>query len=252
MIKKIKNFIKKIIYLTREKKIVAVPVPVNTNKILANKIALITGGSSGIGYSMAEAFINSGCKVIIAGTNEEKLKLCCEQLGENSACIKIDIRNVEDIPDGIEKASSLFEENRIDILVNSAGVVNKDSFLDMTETEYDTIMDINTKGTYFMCQYMSKYMIEKKIKGHILNVTSSSALRPAWTPYQMSKWAIKGFTLGLADQLLPHGIIVNAIAPGPVATPMLDKNENDNIYLKGQPSERYAVPSEIANLAVFM
>lgn len=94
--------------------------------------------------------------------------------------------------------------------------------------------------------------IEKKTKGHILNVTSSSALRPAWTPYHMSKWAVKGLTLGLADLLLPHGIIVNAIAPGPVATHMLGKNEGDSIEKSDAVCGRYAMPSEIASLAVFM
>ena len=95
-------------------------------------------------------------------------------------------------------------------------------------------------------------MIENGIKGHILNLSSSSSLRPAWTPYQMSKWAVKGLTLGLADIFLPYGIIVNAIAPGPVATPMLGREEEDSLYCAEQPSGRYAVPSEIAALAVFM
>ena len=122
----------------------------------------------------------------------------------------------------------------------------------MTEAEYDSIMDINAKGTYFMSQAVGKHMIEKKVRGHILNVASSSALRPAWTPYQMSKWAVRGLTLGLADVLLPYGIVVNAIAPGPVATPMLGKFEGDSIYNETSPSGRYAMPEEIAQLAVFM
>ena len=103
-----------------------------------------------------------------------------------------------------------------------------------------------------MCQAVGKYMIENKIRGHILNVSSSSALRPAWTPYQMSKWAIRGFTMGLADTLLPYGIIVNAIAPGQVATSMLGKNETDSIDNRSTPIGRYAEPDEIANLATFM
>lgn len=97
-------------------------------------------------------------------------------------------------------------------------------FMDLEEAEYDSIMDINAKGTFFMSQAVSKFMIEKNVKGHILNVTSSSALRPAWTPYQMSKWAVRGFTLGLADTL----------------------------YNATNPSGRYAVPEEIASLATFM
>lgn len=122
----------------------------------------------------------------------------------------------------------------------------------MDEEEYDAIMDTNAKGTFFMSQAVGKWMIEKSIKGHILNVTSSSALRPAWTPYQMSKWAVTGLTKGLADLMIPHGIVVNAIAPGPTATPMLGKNEDDSIYEPYTPAGRYAMPEEIASLALFM
>ena len=124
--------------------------------------------------------------------------------------------------------------------------------LEVTEQEYDSIMNVNAKGVFFMSQVIAKYMIENGIKGHILNITSSSSLRPAWTPYQMSKWAVRGLTMGLADRLLPYGIIVNALAPGPVATPMLGKKEGDSIYMAGQPSGRYAVPDELANMAVVL
>lgn len=149
-------------------------------------------------------------------------------------------------------AAASFPENRIDILVNSAGILNHTDFLEMSEDEYDRIMDINAKGTFFMSQAVAKHMIENRIKGHILNLSSSSSLRPAWTPYQISKWAVRGMTLGMADRLLPYGIIVNAIAPGPVATPMLGKHEGDSIYNATCPAGRYAMPEEIARLATFM
>lgn len=149
-------------------------------------------------------------------------------------------------------AAELFPEKKIDILVNSAGVAAKHDFWNISEEEYDLIMDTNAKGTFFMSKAVGQYMIEKKLKGHILNVSSSSALRPAWTPYQMSKWELKGLTMGLADILLPYGIVVNAIAPGPTATPMLGKNEEDSIYEQCNPSGRYTIPQEIASLAVFM
>lgn len=163
--------------------------------------------------------------------------------------------NVLDVALLFEKvctASSLFPENKIDILVNSAGVVAHSSFEDMTEEEYDCIMDTNAKGVFFMSKAVSRHMVENKVKGHILNVTSSSALRPAWKPYQISKWSVKGLTLGLADSLIKKGIIVNAMAPGPVATPMLEKQEGDSIYNATRPSGRFATPGEIAELAAFM
>ena len=246
--------VRKLIMLTKEEKMIPIPEPVNTNRLLENKIALITGGSGGIGMGIAKAFLNSGAKVIIAGTNEEKLNNCLHKL-TNWVGVKLLTLNVLDVkamPGKVEEAASLFGENRIDILVNSAGVVSHSGFENMTEEEYDNIMNINVRGTYFMSQAVSKFMIERKIRGHILNLASSSSLRPAWTPYQISKWAVRGLTLGLADSLLPHGIIVNAIAPGPVATPMLGKHEGDSIYNPYNPSGRYSMPSEIAELAVFM
>lgn len=150
------------------------------------------------------------------------------------------------------EAAGLFPEKRIDILVNSAGVVNTTPFFEMKPEEFDRVMGINAKGTYFMSQAVAKFMIEHKIKGHILNIASSSALRPAWIPYQLSKWAVRGMTLGLADVLLPYGITVNCLAPGPVATPMLGKKEGDSIYEESYPAKRYAMPVELAQLAVFM
>lgn len=243
--------------MTKEEKIQPIIVPTDKEKLLDGKVALITGGSSGIGLAIAKAFMDSGAKVIIAGTNETKLLSALEGLekrggGTTSKGLIINVRDVETLPDKVKEAAALFEENRIDILVNSAGVVTKHNFWDTDEAEYDSIMETNAKGTFFMSQAVGKLMVEKGIKGHILNVTSSSALRPAWTPYQMSKWAVKGLTLGLADMMIPHGIVVNAIAPGPTATPMLGKEAGDNIYEPYTPSRRYAMPEELASLAVFM
>lgn len=251
--KKIKHLVRSVVMLLKTEKKIPIPTPVNPTELLKNRVALITGGSSGIGLAIAESFLKSGAKVIIAGTSNEKLLKCLEKLGGvQTSSIVIDVLNVESLSEKVRLAAAIFPENRIDILVNSAGVVSHSDFLDMSGQEYDSIMDINAKGTFFMSQAVAKYMIENRIKGHILNVTSSSALRPAWTPYQMSKWAVRGLTLGMADRLLPYGIVVNAIAPGPTATPMLGRNEGDSIYHPNTPAKRYAMPSEIAALATFM
>lgn len=151
----------------------------------------------------------------------------------------------------IDEAVSL-GGGRLDILVNAAGVIAHSDFFSMEEEEYDEVMAANAKGTFFVSQAVARHMVDSGVRGHILNVTSSSALRPAWTPYQMSKWAVRGLTLGLADVLIPHGIVVNAIAPGPTATKMLGKEEGESVWLGNSPSKRYALPSEIANLATFM
>ena len=251
--KRIKQILRTLAMIANEQKVVAVPRPIHTDKLLEGKVALITGGSSGIGFAMAQSFVRSGCKVIIAGTSENKLKECCEKIGEGSiAYVTIDVTDVSSMLSKVCCAAKMFPENRIDILVNSAGVANHLDFLHVTEEEYDGIMDVNAKGTFFMSQAVAHYMIENRIKGHILNVSSSSALRPAWTPYQMSKWTVRGLTMGLSDTLLPYGIIVNAIGPGPVATPMTGKTAQGNLYDATNPSGRCALPEEIAALATFM
>ncbi len=256
MTNKIKQIIKKVIWLFKEKEMIPIPYAVNADSLLDGKIALITGGSGGIGYAIAESFMKNGCSVILAGKSKEKLEKCCSDLQNvctgRAKSIVIDVLDVKSIPERIEEAACLFDAGYIDILVNSAGVNVKHQFMETEESEYDNTMNINAKGTFFMCQAVAKHMIENQIKGHILNVTSASALRPAWTPYQMSKWALRGFTLGLADTLLPYGIIVNAIGPGPTATPMLGRDNGDSIYHPNCPSKRYAVPSEIGALATFM
>lgn len=249
---KIKKLIKKVLFKIFKKNTLTVPILVNHQKMLENKIAMITGGDSGIGYAIAEEFIKSGCKVIICGRDKTKLEKCSNKLGKYCKYIELDVRDIKKMKKIIEMAATLFDENRIDILVNSAGVGVKHGFFDIDEEEYDLIMDVNAKGTFFMTKAMANYMIDKKIKGHILNVSSSSALRPAWTPYEMSKWSVKGFTLGAADTLSKYGITVNAIAPGPTATPMLNVKEGDNVAIDTNLVGRYAMPNEIASLSVYM
>lgn len=249
---KIKSAVRQMYMLHKEEKKIPVPVMKDSAKMLEGRIALITGGSGGIGFAIAKQFIDSGCKVIITGTNQKKLEDCQKQLGAACKSLVLNMLEPETFCDKIKKAANLFEENRIDILVNSAGQIVHSDFFNMSTEEYDRVMDVNLRGTFFLCQAAAKYMIKHQTKGHILNISSASALRPAWTPYEISKWGVKGFTKGLADTLLPYGIVVNAIAPGPVATPMLGVTEGDSIYNPVNPSGRYAMPSEIAALAVFM
>ena len=247
-----KKTIKKIIATLKKKELFAVPTPVNTTELLKGKVALITGGSGGIGKAIAKSFLRNGCQVIIAGTSQEKLNAVRKEIGEDTdlQSIVINLNDIKHLPAKVEEASQIF--GRIDILVNSAGINVRKNFMEIDEADYDHVMNVNVKGAFFMSQAIAEYMIKNHIKGHILNISSSAALRPANSPYQISKWAIKGFTIGLADKLLPHGIIVNAIAPGPVATEMLGKSENESIYKMRQPSGRYAIPSEIAEMAVML
>lgn len=228
----------------------AVPTPVMKNNLLKGKVALIIGGSGEIGFSIAKAFVESGCKVIICGTNAGKLKECLQS--DNSSFMKsvmLNVRDVNSIASAISEAHNAF--GQIDILVYSAGVHGSDAFGAVKESTWDNVMDINLKGMYFSCQFFADYLINNNHKGHILTIGSASSGKPGWTPYEISKCGVKSLTLGFADKLIGKGIVVNSIAPGPVATPMLNMS-NDNITWPGNPSGRMCTPEEIANYAVFL
>lgn len=258
MINRFLNKIKKVFKKKLEKKI-PVYIPTVQGDFLKGKTALITGGTSGIGYSIAEAFLRCGAEnIIITGRSQKK----CEELAEKLKCtyskatghvigIAMDISDIESVKIKFQMVISQLN-NTLDILVNNVGIYDETRFENMSEEKFDKVLNTNLKGTYFISQLVGKYMTENNIKGNILNLCSSSSYRPAIDPYMLSKWGIRGFTLGLAKTLIPYDIVVNGIAPGPTATPML--MPIDDIYLqhKTVPAKRYVAPEEIANLAVFL
>lgn len=225
-----------------------IPQMVEENKLLEGKNAIITGGSGGIGFSIADTFIKCGCNVVLTGTNTHKLERCSRQLGDKAKYIQLDLTRPSTFSDKVCEAPNLF--GAIDILVNSAGVFStKNPFIRVDEEEYDSIMNINLKGTYFFTQAVANHMITNKIKGHILMISSQSALEPAWSPYRLSKCGLNGITKGIAQQLLPYGIVVNGIGPGPTATPMQDYKQGMPIDTYSNPVGRFTMPEEIAEFA---
>ena len=223
------------------------------NEYLKGRSALITGGTSGIGYSIAEAYLKSGANVIITGRNEERLHSSCEKLSAfgtvrgyvlDNTCVSSFEKIFNDIITDMGGA-------KFSILVNNAGVQGAE-YPNAKEKEYDLAMDTNLKACFFLSQIFGKYMIENNIRGNILNVCSSSSLRPAISAYTLSKWGLRGLTLGLAKSLANYGIVVNGVAPGATATPMLNKNDKNDLSYAYSPIGRYILPEEIANMAVFL
>lgn len=250
-LKKLKRIITGTVVALKSKNYVPIQHTVKGD-LLKDKVALITGGSGGIGFAIAKEFLESGCKVIIAGTNEKKLSSKLEELGGGKSVI-LNLSSIKGIEESVGEAITIY--GHIDILVNSAGIHSTkvfENFMEVEEKDYDSIMDINLKGTYFVTQKVAKHMVANRIHGHILNISSSTALEPAWSPYRLSKWGIKGMTLGLAQQLQPYGIIVNAIAPGSTATKLLGFKEGDSIYSADNGNHRLTLPSEIAEYAKLM
>ncbi len=255
----LKRIYKYIFYGIPCKKTVVNILSVSRNELLKNRCALITGGTSGIGYAIAEEFLNVKCSVIITGRNKEKLDIACKELREkygNDSVFGIILDNSNIRVFDKVFAEILSEVNKsgihqIDILVNNAGV-NSVGMPFALEEDFDNVLDTNLKGTYFLSQMFCTYLKNNKIVGNILNISSASSLRPANSPYILSKWGIRALTLGLAKSFGKYNITVNGIAPGPTATPMIVKGHIDDYTLDRIPLGRYIFPKEIANMAVFL
>lgn len=230
-------------------------VAIAPNELLQGRKALVTGGTSGIGYAIASAFLRSGASVVITGRTEHRLDDSIKKLAEENPSAKDRISFVVMDNKDVGSFRTLFDSHptlkETGILVNNAGVLGGDISI-ATEEDYDNILDTNLKGTFFLSQLVARNMKDRGIKGNILNIASSSSLRPATSAYTLSKWGIRGLTLGLSKVLAPYGITVNGLAPGPTATPMLIKGEITEITHDDLPIGRYAMPEEIANMAVVL
>lgn len=234
-----------------------VSIIVNTlskSDLLMGRCALVTGGTSGIGFAIAKAFLNAGANVIITGRSRERLDKAIIKLSSDRKVFGLELNNtnVQTFENKFEEVLAVVQNNgipEIDILVNNAGV-NYKGMPNATEEEYDQVMDTNLKGAFFLSQLFGKYLVSNNIKGNILNIASASSLRPADSAYILSKWGLRGLTLGLAKSLGANGVTVNGIAPGPTATPMMIREDNANLALDRIPLGRYIMPEEIANMAV--
>lgn len=222
------------------------------------KVSLVTGAGQGIGKAIAFALANEGSTVVVNDIKEETARTVSEDIvarGEQAITIKADISKREEVEDMIEKTIRSFK--RIDILVNNAGVQTETPFLDLSEEEWDRIIDTNLKGTFLCSQLAAREMV-KQGGGKIINISSIHEFfaRSNIAHYAASKGGIAMLTKVMALELARYKINVTAIAPGAVATGMnadlLSSPQKLAEMSSKIPWGRIATPEEVAKVAIYL
>ncbi len=225
---------------------------------LKNKVAIVTGGSRGIGLAVVETFLKEGATVVLCGSRQATAEKAVAQIKEKDPNAKVEgiWPNLSDYADVKAAFDAVAEKyGRIDVLVNNAGVSENTPFVNYTEEVFDRVMDLNVKGVYNCSRAAADWMI-KQAEGSILNVSSmvSRYGQPAGIAYPTSKFAVNGFTLSLARELAPKGVRVNAVAPGITETDMVKALPKQVIepLINSIPMHRIGQPEDIANALVFL
>lgn len=248
MLKRLKRWLKgKLVRTVNVERKVPVYAPVLMSDLLKGRRALVTGGTSGIGFAIADAFLSSGADVIITGRDNERLRLAAEKLAGRGRveCRVLDNLDTKAFPGAVAACGDF------DILVNNAGHVGGKRIGAMSEADYDLTMETNLRGPAFLSQAVARKWIAGNVRGNILNICSASSLRPAYSPYILSKWGLRALTAGMARQLVKYGIVVNGLAPGPTSTERF-LHGVDDIGRRHIPAGRLVTEREVANLAVVM
>ena len=222
------------------------------------KVAIITGGSRGIGFATAEAFVKEGATVVITASTPENATRAAQALKQKypNAVVEGISPDITD-PESVRKAFALVAQKygSLDILVNNAGVSERTPLGDYTQDLFDKVMDLNVKGVWAASQAAAAIM-EKQGGGVILNTSSMVSIygQSAGVAYPTSKFAVNGMTLSLARELAPKGIRVNAVAPGITETDMMKAVPKEMIepLIRQIPLGRLGQPEDIANAFVFL
>lgn len=226
--------------------------------LLENKVAIITGGSRGIGYATVEAFLQEGATVVLCASRQETADTAVAKLKETYADAAVegifpnlsDYASVKAAFDGVAE-----KYGKIDILVNNAGMSESTPFTEYTEELFSKVMDLNLKAVFNCTRAASEYMVAAG-SGVILNTSSMVSVygQPAGIAYPTSKSAVNGFTLSLAREMGPKGIRVNAVAPGITYTDMMRAVPKEVIdpMVAQIPLRRIGQPEDVANAFVFL
>lgn len=225
--------------------------------MLKDKVAVVTGGTRGIGRAIVLKLADEGANIVINYRNSDKeaeqLKAILEEKGVKVLTVKCDISNFEDSKKLIDKCKEEF--GKIDILVNNAGITKDTLIMRMKEEDFDSVIDVNLKGTFNCAKHASAIMLKQKF-GKIINMTSVVGItgNAGQSNYAASKAGVIGLTKSLARELGSRGITVNAVAPGFINTDMTsvlsDKIKEE--AMKNIPLKKLGNPEDIANLVGFL
>jgi glucose 1-dehydrogenase len=227
---------------------------------LQGKVAVVTGGNSGIGQAIVLALAKAGANIVIDYVVHpeatEALERQIAALGSTAIGVAADVSKIDQLQGLIDQAVAKF--GRVDVMVNNAGVETRTSVLDTTEAQYDRVLSINLKSAFFGTQAAARQMLKQGGGGRIINITSvhEDWPMPGNTAYCLAKGGMRMLTRTAGVELAPHGILVVGVGPGAVATPInLSTMQDPSLMAKlnaAIPLGRMARPEEIANVVVFL
>jgi len=224
---------------------------------LAGKVAIVTGGNTGLGQGYAVALAKAGADLFVVTHDENwtETRELIEQEGCRVEFFRADLTNRDAIKDVVTGCKEVY--GQIDILVNNAGTIRRAPLLEYKQEDWDAVMDINLNAVYFLSQEVAKVMVEQK-SGKIINIASMLSYQGGKfvPPYTASKHAVAGVTKSFANELAEYGLQINAIAPGYVATantaPIRADEQRNNEILARIPAARWASPADLMGAVVFL
>lgn len=227
---------------------------------LSGKVAIVTGSATGIGQAIAIRLGSEGAQVVIDYLNHrneaEETRKQIESAGGKAIIVQADVSKLDDVQRLVDEAWK--QLGSCDIVVNNAGIEKSADFWEVTEQDYDAVLEVNLKGPFFLTQAFVRRLRDSKRPGRIINISSvhEDMAFPHFSTYCMSKGGLRMLTRDLAVELGPLGITINNIAPGAIMTPinkkLLDDKPKLNALLKNIPLGRMGSPEDVATLAAFL